>query len=237
MFILEGNIGTGKSTLINILKEELPDVVCRQEPVEAWQKTPLGGSLLEDFYKDTKRWAYTMENYTLIQRIKETSKHKRGKFIAERSIFSGFYVFAKNGYLNGSMSQIEWQVYNQWFNFFVERNCVRAPIGFIYLKSDPEVCYKRVQKRSRSEESALTLDYLKDISRMHDEMLLSKTGLIKDLEMVPVLVLDADQEFEVDSEVKKQFVQAIKSFVDKNTIVPAKKTTWEVDSKELEITS
>ncbi len=235
MFILEGNIGAGKSTLIKILKEELPGVVCCQEPVEGWQKTQLGGSLLEEFYKDSKRWSYAMENFTLICRVKEMAKQKYGKSIVERSIFSGFYCFAKNGYLNGSMSQVEWNIYNQWFNFFADRNGIKAPLGFIYLKSDPEVSFKRVQKRSRAEESSITLDYLKDISEMHDNMLLKKKELLPQLEKVPILVLDADLEFETDPVVKAQFIASVKAFVAKYTIVPARKTNWPTESTEAEV--
>lgn len=235
MFILEGNIGAGKSTLISILKESLPEINCNQEPVESWQKSALGGSLLEEFYKDAKRWSYAMENFTLICRVKEFGKQKPGKTIVERSIFSGFYCFAKNGYLNGSMSKIEWELYNQWFNFFANKNGFCMPSGFIYLKSDPEICFQRVQKRSRSAENSLTLDYLKDVSKMHDKMLLSKEDLLPQLTNVPVLVLNADFEFEDDAAIKNHFVASVRAFVNKNTVVPARKTDWEVAQTEPEV--
>ena len=221
MFILEGNIGAGKSTLIAALKKSLPEINFCQEPVENWQKTDLGDSLLSEFYQDTKRWSYAMESFTLMCRVKEMANQLIGKTVVERSVFSGFYCFAKNGYLNGSMSKLEWEVYNQWFKFFSSCS-LKFPLGFIYLKTSPEVCYKRILKRDRQGESQITLKYLQDISSMHDKMLLQKKEILPQLQDVPVLVLDADIEFQDNLSDLNFFVKAIKNFVEKNSVLPIK---------------
>lgn len=235
MFILEGNIGSGKSTLISILKENLPGIVSCQEPVENWQKNGLGGSLLKEFYNNPARWAYAMESFTLICRIKDMSKQIYGKAICERSIFSGFYCFAKNGYLNGFMSSLEWEIYNQWFDFFVAKRAFKIPLGVIYLRSDPKTCFERVKRRSRSDESAITYEYLRNISRMHDKMVLCREEVIPQLKDIPALVLDADLEFESNDEVRDSFISKIREFIGKYAIVPATKTDWEISSSQLEL--
>ena len=217
MFILEGNNGSGKSTLIKYLNQNLAGVLCKQEPVEAWQKTGIGGSLLKEFYDNPKRWAYSMESYTLLCRVREQEGHKFGKVLVERSVFSGFYCFAKNGFQSGFMTKIEWEIYKKWFDFFAQK-FLQIPLGFVYLKSDPEICYKRVRKRSRAEEESMSLKYLKDLDALYDQLLLKKLDVIDQLKNVPILVLDGNLDFENNETILKGFAQQIKEFIDLNYI-------------------
>ena len=51
-FTIEGNIGCGKSTFLQILKERIPEAKWIEEPVSDWQN--LGGkdiNILEKYYK------------------------------------------------------------------------------------------------------------------------------------------------------------------------------------------
>ena len=38
MYILEGNIGAGKSTFLHLVKQQLPDISIALEPMDNWQK-------------------------------------------------------------------------------------------------------------------------------------------------------------------------------------------------------
>ena len=51
-FTIEGNIGCGKSTFLELLRERLPEAKWIEEPVNEWQN--LGGkniNILERYYK------------------------------------------------------------------------------------------------------------------------------------------------------------------------------------------
>ncbi len=48
------------------------------------------------------------------------------------------------------------------------------PIGFIYLKTDPSICFQRLQKRKRSEESNIPLSYLNLLHAKHEEWLIEQ---------------------------------------------------------------
>lgn len=67
---IEGDIGAGKSTLIQYLKERNPTWNFIDEPVGTWTslKTDEGENLLELFYKDQKRYSYTFQNCALLSR-------------------------------------------------------------------------------------------------------------------------------------------------------------------------
>lgn len=148
MYIIEGNIGAGKSTFLKLLGHHMPQAPIGLEPLQNWQSTIYGQSLLTNFYEDPKRWAYTLETLTMMCRVREhlvDQTDKNRNKIIERSIYSGHYAFAQNSYENGFMTNVEWAVYNEWFNFLIPNKC-KAPLGFIYLRVDPEVSYERIKK-------------------------------------------------------------------------------------------
>ena len=74
LLILEGNIGAGKSTFLKILGEEF-DLEIVPEPTDKWQKIG-DDNLLNLFYKDTSRWAYTFQSYAFISRIHAYLEHQ-----------------------------------------------------------------------------------------------------------------------------------------------------------------
>ena len=94
VFILEGNIGAGKSTFLSLINTYLP-VQIVLEPHTKWQKTGSGENLLDAFYKDTKRWAYTFQSYAFLTRILEQQEHSKtntyGTQVLERSVYSDRY--------------------------------------------------------------------------------------------------------------------------------------------------
>lgn len=214
MYILEGNIGAGKSTFLKLLAARMPDIAVGFEPLHNWQSEIHGQSLLSSFYEKPQRWAYSLETFAMICRVLEQVKDQeyKGNIIIERSIYSGHYVFAANGYEQGFMSDLEWCLYNQWFNTLVSAKC-KVPQGFIYLAVDPEVAYKRIKKRNRLAEEKITLDYLKQIDACHDKFLLKKSGVLFDLKNIPVLVIDCNEDFEEQEAVLQSHVESVKDFL------------------------
>lgn len=214
MYILEGNIGAGKSTFLRLIAEHLPEVAAVQEPVTNWQQTVYGQSLLTNFYEDPKRWAYTFELLTMICRVQAHLKERQqGQIkIAERSIYSGYYCFAHNSYAQGFMNDSEWQIYQQWFSMLIPHKCL-PPRGFIYLRVSPEVAYERIRKRNRHAEKTLSFAYLKQIHRRHESFLIKKEGILPHLKKVPILTLDCNEDFEHTPANLHRLMHTIESFL------------------------
>jgi deoxyadenosine/deoxycytidine kinase len=216
--IVEGNIGSGKSTFLKIIKEQL-NLHVVYEPLHKWKNVGGGGeNILEKFYVDTKRWAYTFQTYAFVTRVLEQEEHAR-KYpsplhIVERSVFSDRYCFAKNGFELGVMSLLEWQLYQEWFSWLVTQYVPR-PDGFIYLRTEPTTCYERIAKRARYEEVSVTLDYLQQLHEKHEDWLIAKNSIDPILQDVPVLVLPCDEEFELDLEQQQKHVATIVAFLEK----------------------
>ncbi len=214
-FIVEGNIGAGKSTFLAMMRDNLKVHVVF-EPHEKWQNVGGADNLLEKFYNDTQRWAYTFQTYAFITRILEQEAHayhySQSPHILERSVFSDRYCFAKNTFEQGLMSALEWKLYQEWFAWLVEKY-VHQPDGFIYLRTTPEVCYQRLLKRGRHEEVAVSLEYLTQLHNKHEDWLIHKRGLAPHLADIPVLSLSCDGDFETNKQEQANHIAAIEQFM------------------------
>lgn len=219
-FIVEGNIGSGKSTFLRLLEEQLP-VQMVYEPHTKWQNVGNGENLLERFYTDIPRWAYTFQSYAFITRIMEQQKRSlefpETTQIIERSVYSDRYCFAKNCFEMGAMSALEWQLYQDWFSWLVE-NYAPRPTGFIYLQTDPDVCFSRLTKRARHEEVGVQLSYLQSLHDKHESWLLKKEDVAAHIKDVPVLILSCNDDFEHDASYFAQHLDEVRRFIQKHQI-------------------
>jgi len=222
LIIVEGNIGAGKTTFLRLIGNAL-DAQLVYEPVEKWQNVS-GINLLDHFYKDTQRWAYTFQTYAFITRVneqKEAAKHNNKSFqILERSAYSDRYCFAKNAYEMGSMNELEWKLYCEWFSWLVEQY-TPLPDAFIYLKTDPNTCFERLKKRNRSEEIGVEREYLNLLHTRHEEWLINKKDIAPRLTKVPVFTFECDQDFEHTPKRQEQFIDQLVTFLFDQFQLPA----------------
>ncbi len=214
-FIVEGNIGAGKSTFLKMIKNYL-NIQTVTEPHEQWQNVGDGNNLLELFYKDPKRWAYSFQSYAFVSRIAHQQSHARinpyPSQLLERSIYSDRYCFAANCYELGYMNALEWKMYQEWFASLTKSYGMQ-PDGFIYLRTKPETCFARLQKRRRHEEAQVSLAYIKRLHDKHEAWLINKDGIAESLKSVPVLVLDCDEEFETSKAEQEHHIEKVGSFI------------------------
>jgi len=220
-FIVEGNIGAGKSTFLKMIKDYL-NVQIVYEPLAKWQS--VGGTsenILEKFYNDTSRWAYSFQTYAFVTRIMEQEAHAKintySTQILERSVYSDRYCFAKNCFELGTMNSLEWKLYQEWFAWLVDNYTVK-PNGFIYMQTDPVVCYQRLQKRNRSEEAVVPIEYLQKLHDKHEQWLIEKTGVAPYLKDTPVLVLDCNSDFEHNVAQQERHIEKIVAFLHEHQI-------------------
>ena len=174
IFIVEGNIGSGKSTFLTRVKQILGDEVqIIYEPLEEWQKITdeNGKNILDYFYTDMERFCYAFQSMAFITRYQKTltiDTTKKYVFI-ERSIFSDKKIFAENCHKNKIMTEIEWNIYQEWFNSMSK--LINFPFQFIYLRCQPETSYQRLKFRNRDEEKEVPLEYLRELHQRHEDWL------------------------------------------------------------------
>lgn len=77
----------------------------------------------------------------------------------------------------------------------------------VYLRTTPEIVFERIKARGRPEETGMTLEYLTDLHRSHDEWLMGRNN--NKINTSPVLVLNADECLESVIEQYKLYEQRI----------------------------
>ena len=205
---IEGNIGSGKSTIVEYLKQHLkndPTICFLQEPVDIWNTITdkNQNTIIENYYKDQKKYAFPFQMMAYISRIsllREALKKNYKLIITERCIFTDANVFAKMLYDEGKIEEIEYKIYNQWFNEFIKDI---PKISLVYVKTSPEICYRRVLIRNRIGET-IPIEYLKQCHEYHENWIDNNTDYLN------ILTLDGNKE--MSNEVKKQNIKKIKEY-------------------------
>lgn len=182
---LEGNLGVGKSTLLDNLKRELEsdrvysniiNFIFLQEPVDLWRKS---GGLELLYNKKIKSSLFQMmvlatRSTSLFSITSQLKRNKWNIIITERSLKFGDRAFS-NLYIS---DQNELNLYN---------NCAHA-IGesfddtlktldpnfgevYIYLNLDTDECLTRINTRKRPEEHKLSLHLLNNIEDSHKKLM------------------------------------------------------------------
>jgi deoxyadenosine/deoxycytidine kinase len=123
---IEGNIGSGKSTIFNFLKNILSknDFYFVDEPVEEWLKIrDEKENIIEKFYKNQKKYAFSFQMMAYISRLKnlqEAIKNNPNKIIiTERNIMTDKNIFAKMLYHQKKIDEINYKIYNTNGNSFL----------------------------------------------------------------------------------------------------------------------
>ena len=148
MISVEGNIGVGKSSVLEILQKR--GYTTRQEQVHLWSLLPL-------FYKEKKKYAFAFQLQVL------TSYMGAHADFIERSALSALFVFAK-------MLEEDEFITSEDFKI-LDKICrgLPQPKSHVYLRLDAELCLERIRQRGRKGEEEITIDYLKKIEAKHDE--------------------------------------------------------------------
>lgn len=196
---IEGNIGSGKTTAKERLKEYIiqkkngmESTIFVDEPTDEWQtiQDDKGVPILVNLYSDIKRFAFRFQMMAYISRLKKLRDALRNPnikiIITERCLITDAHVFAKMLYDSKHIEEDEYQIYTRWFDEFakeVEPSCI------VYFKASTDVCMSRIKKRSRAGEQDMQYEYLDRCNRYHDDWLLTDPTIL-----IPVLVLNANEE-------------------------------------------
>jgi deoxyadenosine/deoxycytidine kinase len=155
---IDGLIGAGKSTVLSELENRGYYVF--KEEVEKW------GIFLDRFYKDPKRWGFTLqlailnsmiEQYEVMQ---ELIKSNDIVFV-ERAPTSSM-AFGYNAYKLGYIDDEEFKIYKEIFANFIWK-----PDVSIFIDTPINTCMKRIKQRGRLSEKNMDISYLHDLNNSY----------------------------------------------------------------------
>ena len=187
---VEGNIGAGKTSLATRLAEDFSG----QLLLEEFASNPF----LEDFYKDSQRYALATELSFLKDRYKQLqqtlSLNKHTLWVADYA-FSKSLIFAME-----TLPPKEYNLYEELFYLLFER--MIKPDLYIYLHQNTDSLLKNIQKRGRSFETPISKTYLERIEQSYLSFLQRNTSL-------NTLFIDVSYMDFVNNEDDYQFITAL----------------------------
>jgi deoxyadenosine/deoxycytidine kinase len=177
---IEGNIGSGKSTMLAELQKRFTknkNIAFVFEPVDVWReiKDSDGVDLLTKFYEDQEKFSFHFQMAAYISRISTILRSAKDPdvtlIIVERSIWSDKNVFAKMLYDDKKITELEYNIYLKWFDEFSK---LINHVQNIYIETTPIVAWNRINERNRSGET-IPMDYLVRCHTYHNEWLESNS--------------------------------------------------------------
>ena len=165
---IAGNIGSGKTTLTTMLAKRY-GWSPHYEPVD-------NNPYLEDYYHDMKRWSFNLQIYFLNKRFKDVVEISRSDktIVQDRTIFEDACIFAPSLHDMGLMSDRDFDNYTDLFNLMI--SLVKLPDLMIYIRSSVPRLIGNIQKRGRSYEQTIRIDYLKGLNDRYEEWIRNYKG-------------------------------------------------------------
>lgn len=176
---IEGNIGCGKTTLIDNLElhlknSNIQNIRILREPVDIWTNlidSSDNESILEKFYKDKKKFSFPLQ-ILVLKTILENILHCIETYpcceyiICERSTLSSRHIFTKMLYDDQYMNEIEYKIYESLFDNWVNSSQF-TPQKIVFLNVTTDTSLTRIVKRNRIEELCITEDYIASCGLYH----------------------------------------------------------------------
>jgi deoxyadenosine/deoxycytidine kinase len=173
-----GNIGSGKSTLVDFLTRHF----AIRPLFEPNDENPY----LADFYSDMPRWAFHSQVFFLVRKFKlhKEMEASSGTVLLDRTIYEDAEIFATNLAKMGMIPKREFETYLALYRTLVE--VLRPPDLLIYLRCSRAAIRRRIASRGRPEEQAIPEEYLTRLGSLYQRWFAS-------YDRSPTLVLRTDR--------------------------------------------
>lgn len=149
---IAGNIGSGKTTLTEILT--------KRYGAKAYYED-LDNPYISDFYEDMGRWSFHLQLWFLGSRIQQTLTmlaNDSDNVVQDRTIYEDAHIFADNLHSMGLMASRDFDTYMKMFN--IEQTLLPKPDVLIYLKASVPTLISQIKMRGREYEQNIDEDYL-----------------------------------------------------------------------------
>ena len=159
---IAGNIGSGKTTLTQMLTERYHAKAYLEE---------VDNPYIGDFYEDMKRWAFNLQICFLGSRIQQTMdmlrENSSGYIFQDRTIYEDAHIFAGNLHEMGLMTGRDFETYMKLFRLFT--TVIPQPDLLIYLKADVPTLIHQIRKRGREYEMNIDENYLRRLNSKYND--------------------------------------------------------------------
>ncbi len=175
---IAGNIGTGKSSLVEFLT--------RTYGIKPFYEPNDENPYLPDFYADMQRWAFHSQLYFLSSKFRLHQQLERvaGVVVLDRTIYEDAEIFATALHRMRKFNGRDWDTYRGFYEVILD--AIRPPDLMIYLRCSMRTLRQRIRLRGRNMEKDISLSYLKRLEHLYQ-------GWLENYTLSEVLVLETDK--------------------------------------------
>jgi len=175
--IISGNIGSGKSSLTELLSKQLG--------WKAFYEVVEDNPYLEDFYYDMKKWSFHLQVFFLSKRFRHHQNivNDPCSVVQDRSIYEDVDIFARNLYEQGLMEGRDYHNYSELFHIMVD--FLTPPDLVVYLKASISTLQQRIALRGRDYEKKISRKYLEQLNTLYEKW-------VADFSLCPILKVPTD---------------------------------------------
>jgi deoxyadenosine/deoxycytidine kinase len=176
---VEGNIASGKSTLLRHLHSVLH--ASKPNSCSVFGEI-INNDFLGAFYSDAKKYAFAFQMYMLTTRLHQMSEAARqakdeGKVVFLDRGAVGDSLFAILNHKLGNMDDQSMNVYKSVCTQRLPASLSESVDILLYLDTSPAECLRRVMTvRKNDAETGIPLSYLESVDEVHFELLLHWLG-------------------------------------------------------------
>lgn len=152
---IEGNIGSGKTTLTKMIGNEFNARLV----LERFADNPF----LPKFYKDKERYAFPLEMSFLADRYQQLSDDIAQFNLFKNLIVSDYYIFKSLIFSQITLQKDEYNLYRRMFDVMYKE--ITKPDLYIYLYQNTERLLENIKKRGRLYEKDIQSEYLEKIHK------------------------------------------------------------------------
>jgi len=175
LILIEGNIGAGKSTLVQHLTNLCPreQYTIIPEPVHKW--IDLLGEV-QSGNLDPKIFQFVvLQSIVHATLTSLAAAPPNTTLVMERSLLSNLNVFAASTFTIDDPAHTAYLKAWELANECLPR---ATKTTLLYLRAPPNICFQRIAARARPQETAISLNYLEHLHHLHDTWLLHQPNCI-----------------------------------------------------------
>ena len=173
--VIEGNIGTGKTSLATKIADEFNTKIV----LERFADNPF----LPLFYENSQRYAFPLELSFLADRYQQLNDEIASRELFQQQTVSDYILSKSLIFASITLKDAEFQLYQRLFQIINPH--LPKPDLLVYLHKDVKNLKSNIRKRGRDYENSIRIDYLKRLNERYE-------AWISTYEQGKLLVIDID---------------------------------------------
>ncbi|PKK84369.1 MAG: deoxynucleoside kinase [candidate division Zixibacteria bacterium HGW-Zixibacteria-1] len=151
---IEGVIGAGKTTLARMLAQKIGAEILRDDA--------MNNPFLVDFYKDRKRYSFSVQMFFLLTRYQQQQQSLLVRDLFAEKIVADYSFIRDHIFATVNLSKRELILYEKILPLL--KSDIPKPDLTIYLQTSTPVLLDRIKKRNFGFERNIDVDYINDLN-------------------------------------------------------------------------